>query len=70
MFCNRDKFDLVVIHDDASETRAPPDAPLARLESAIYETAFRRILKRVPVLLIGGLKAWKREFGKRELVVA
>ena len=70
MFCNRDKFDLIAIYDDASETPGPPDAPLSRLEHAIYETAFRKILKRVPVLLIGGLEAWKREFGERELVVA
>lgn len=69
LFCNRDKFDLIAIYDDASETPGPPDAPLARLIRAIYETAFRKILKRVPVLLIGGLEAWKREFGDQELVV-
>ncbi|KAH8977998.1 hypothetical protein EDB86DRAFT_991424 [Lactarius hatsudake] len=70
LFCNRDKFDLIAIYDDASETPGPPDAPLSRLERAIYETEFRKILKRVPVLLIGGLEAWKYEFGERELVVA
>jgi hypothetical protein len=69
LFCNRDKFDLIAIYDDASETPGPPDAPLSRLIRAIYETAFRKILKRVPVLLIGGLEAWKREFGDQELVV-
>jgi len=69
LFCNRDKFDLIAIYDDVSETPGPPDAPLARLIRAIYETAFRKILKRVPVLLIGGLEAWKREFGDQELVV-
>lgn len=70
LFCNRDKFDLIAIYDDASEIPGPPDAPLSRLVRAIYETAFRKILKRVPVLLIGGFEAWKREFGERELVVA
>ena len=69
LFCNRDKFDLVAIYDDASETPGPPDAPLSRLIRAIYETAFRKILKRVPVILIGGLEAWKREFGDQELIV-
>jgi ubiquitin carboxyl-terminal hydrolase 8 len=69
LFCNRDKFDLIAIYDDASETPGPPDAPLAKLIRAIYETAFRKILKRVPVLLVGGLEAWKREFGDQELVV-
>jgi len=70
LFCNRDKFDLIAIYDDNSETPGPPDAPLARLIRAIYETAFRKILKRVPVLLIGGLEAWQREFGFQELEVA
>lgn len=69
MFCNRDKFDIIAIYDDASETPGPPEAPLSRLIRAIYETAFRKILKRVPVLLIGGLEAWKREFGDQELVL-
>jgi ubiquitin carboxyl-terminal hydrolase 8 len=59
-----------VIYDDASESPGPPDAPLARLVRAIYETAFRKILKRVPVLLIGGIDAWNREFGEQELVIA
>jgi hypothetical protein len=70
LFCNRDKFDLIAIYDDASESPGPPDAPLAKLIRAIYETAFRKILKRVPVLLIGGINAWKREFGEQELVKA
>ncbi|KAH9983664.1 hypothetical protein BJV77DRAFT_1062378 [Russula vinacea] len=69
LFCNRDKFDLIAIYNDASETPGPPDAPLSRLIRAIYETAFRKMLKRVPVLLIGGLEAWKREFGVQELIV-
>jgi ubiquitin carboxyl-terminal hydrolase 8 len=69
LFCNRNKFDLVAIYDDDSEMPGPPDAPLARLIRAIYETAFRKILKRVPVLLIGGLEAWKRLYGDQELVV-
>lgn len=68
MFCNRDKFDLIAIYDDASETPGPPEAPIAKLIYAIYETSFRKILKRVPVLLIGGLEAWKHEFGVQELV--
>ena len=67
-FCDRDKFDLVAIYDDTSETPGPSDAPLSRLERAIYETAFRKI-KSVPVLLVGGLDAWKREFGEREIVL-
>jgi ubiquitin carboxyl-terminal hydrolase 8 len=69
LFLNRDKFDHIVLYDDASETPGPLDAPLARLIWAIYDCAFRRILMRAPLLLVGGLKAWKREFGFQELVV-
>jgi ubiquitin carboxyl-terminal hydrolase 8 len=67
LFRNRDKFDIIAIYDEASETPGPQDAPIASLIRAIYENAFRKILKRVPVLLIGGLEAWKHEFGGQEL---
>lgn len=67
LFRNRDKFDLIVIYDDASETPGPTDAPISNLIRAIYVNAFRKILKRVPVLLIGGIQAWKREFGVQEV---
>jgi len=67
LFLNRDKFDLIVIYDDASETPGPPDAPISNLIRAIYVNAFRKILKRVPVLLIGGIQAWKRSFGAQEV---
>ena len=67
LFRNRDKFDLIVIYDDASETPGPQDAPISNLIRAIYVNAFRKILKRVPVLLIGGIQAWKREFGVQEV---
>jgi hypothetical protein len=69
LFCNCDKFDLIAIYNDAPEMPGPPDAPIPRLIRAIYGTAFRIILKCVPVLLIGGLEAWTREFGDQELVV-
>jgi ubiquitin carboxyl-terminal hydrolase 8 len=67
LFRNRDKFDLIVIYDDASETPGPPDAPISNLIRAIYVNAFRKILKRVPVLLIGGIHAWKQAFGVQEV---
>ncbi|KAI0352107.1 cysteine proteinase [Trametes cingulata] len=70
LFANRDKFDLVAMYDDASESMGDPRAPLAVLFRAIYETAFRKILKNMPMLLIGGLQAWKRELGDAELIRA
>lgn len=30
---------------------------------AIYETAFKKCLRHAPMLLVGGLDAWKRQFG-------
>lgn len=65
LFSNRDKFDLVVMYDDASEAFGPA---FSALERAIYETAFRKMLKRMPVLLVGGIKAWKARFGEEGVV--
>ncbi|KAH9930213.1 uncharacterized protein B0H18DRAFT_1116912 [Fomitopsis serialis] len=67
LFANRDKFDLVGIYDDASETFGDTNSPLSVLTRAIYEIAFRKFLKHPPVLLVGGLQAWKREYGEAEL---
>ncbi|THH17441.1 hypothetical protein EW146_g3362 [Bondarzewia mesenterica] len=70
LFCNREKFDLVAIYDNSSESFGRLDAPLSSLVRAIYETAFKKVLKKVPVLLAGGLKAWKKEFGDQYVVKA
>ncbi|KAI0695051.1 cysteine proteinase [Cerioporus squamosus] len=68
LFANRDKFDLVAIYDDSSESMKDP--PLSVLFGAIYETAFRKILRNMPLLLVGGLQAWKREYGEAEVIKA
>ncbi|CDO68378.1 hypothetical protein BN946_scf184815.g25 [Trametes cinnabarina] len=70
LFANREKFDLVGIYDDSSETMNDPRSPVSVLFEAIYEREFRKILKNMPMLLIGGLQAWKREFGDVELIRA
>jgi ubiquitin carboxyl-terminal hydrolase 8 len=57
LFYNHNKFDLIAIYNDDSEMPGPPDVLLARLICAIYKTAFCKILKHVPMLLIGGLEA-------------
>ena len=67
LFNNRDKFDLVAVYDDSSES-IDPRSPLAVLVRAIYETAFTKMLKHIPVLLVGGFQAWKREVGDLEVV--
>jgi len=66
LFSNRDKFDVIVIADKSSET-CPANPALSALVQAIYETAFRKCLRQAPMLLVGGLDAWKREFGDGEV---
>lgn len=68
LFTNRDKFDLVGIYDNTSETFGDSNSPLSILTRAIYEVALRKFLKHPPVLLVGGLQAWKKEYGESELV--
>ena len=62
MFLNRDKFDLVAFYDQSSETLGASNSPLASLYRAIYETAYQKTLKNMPLLIAGGLDAWKKEF--------
>lgn len=69
LFANRDKFDLVSVYDSSSTSFHPGDQkPLSILIRLISEQAFRKMLKRMPMLLIGGIEAWKREVGDIELI--
>lgn len=68
LFSNRDKFDLVAMYDEDSSSPNHSPAIMA-LQQAIYENSFKKILKNIPMLLIGGLKAWKAEFGSQGLFV-
>ncbi|OBZ73629.1 Ubiquitin carboxyl-terminal hydrolase 8 [Grifola frondosa] len=68
LFNNRDKFDLVAIYDDSSENFGDSQSALSCLVRAIFEMAFSKFLKRPPMLLEGGLHAWKQEFGEAELI--
>lgn len=61
LFKNRDKFDLVAICDEASLSVGDSHA-LMSLMCAIYETAFTKYLRNMPMLLVGGMQAWKAEF--------
>ncbi|KAG8891176.1 ubiquitin-specific protease doa4, partial [Tulasnella sp. 403] len=64
-FRNREKFDVVVLHDEKSESFS---SPLAKLNRIIYETEFTKLLQRPPMLLVGGLERWKKEIGLKGLV--
>ncbi|KAJ2929686.1 hypothetical protein H1R20_g7424, partial [Candolleomyces eurysporus] len=68
LFENRGKFDLVAVYDQSSTTFGDDSSPLSILVSIISERAFKKILKRMPMMLVGGLDAWKKEFGSAEVV--
>ncbi|TCD67929.1 ubiquitin-specific protease doa4 [Steccherinum ochraceum] len=65
LFSNRDKFDLVAICDEQSVSNSPAVTALLR---TVYERSFTKVLRNIPLLLVGGLKAWKEEFGDVEVV--
>lgn len=67
LFNNRDKFELVVVYDQSSISFS--SNPLfGTLVQTIYERAFKKMLKRAPMILIGGMDAWKRDIGDAEIV--
>lgn len=68
LFINRDKFDLVAVYDDKSTTFGSSNSPLSILIRAISEQAFRKMLKRMPMILAGGIEAWKKEIGNTQVV--
>ena len=68
LFDNRDKFDLVTVYDGSSRSFGDANSPLSTLVRVINERAFRKTLKRMPMMLVGGIEAWKREVGETELV--
>ncbi|TRM57899.1 hypothetical protein BD626DRAFT_513251 [Schizophyllum amplum] len=66
-FRMREKFDLVVMYDRSS-TSFERGSPLYVLNDAIYVTYMGpKPLKRPAMMLIGGIEAWRREFGGAEL---
>ncbi|KAJ7251294.1 ubiquitin carboxyl-terminal hydrolase 4 [Mycena rebaudengoi] len=67
MFKNRDKFDLIVVYDQSSQTLGGSTSPMSILVRLISETAFTKLLKRMPMTLVGGFDAWRREIGEQEV---
>lgn len=51
---------------DKSSTSSTP--AMSNLAQAIFETDFKISVKRPPVLLIGGLEAWKQEVGEAGVI--
>ncbi|KAJ7504212.1 ubiquitin carboxyl-terminal hydrolase 4 [Mycena galericulata] len=67
MFKNRDKFDLIVVYDQSSQTLGPSTSPMSILVRLISEQAFTKLLKRMPMMLVGGFDAWRRDIGEVEI---
>jgi ubiquitin carboxyl-terminal hydrolase 8 len=68
LFTNRDKFDLIAMYDSSTSSFGPDAAPISILLRLIWVQAFKKMLKRTPMLLVGGIEAWKKEFGEIEIV--
>jgi hypothetical protein len=59
LFKNRGRFDLVIIYDENSNSPGHTTSPMSVLSRSIFEREFHRPLKWPPMILIGGLQAWK-----------
>ncbi|CCO29921.1 ubiquitin carboxyl-terminal hydrolase 8 [Rhizoctonia solani AG-1 IB] len=73
LFERRNTFDLVVLTDASSTEFGDPSTPLNLLFRIIYETEFLKPLRRPPVFLQGGIKAWGDQVGEfkgEDVVVA
>lgn len=62
LFRNRGMFDLIVMYDNDSQLFGTSISPMSTAVRVIYETAIHQMLKRPPVILVGGLKAWQEMF--------
>ncbi|KAF9224073.1 cysteine proteinase [Gyrodon lividus] len=67
LFQNRDKFDIVALYDTSSNAY-DGTGPLSAFVRAVFEQPYRKFLRNTPMLLVGGLQAWKQQFGDEEVV--
>jgi len=70
LFTNREKYELIVIYDSSSQAFGSSSSPLSvsTLARTIYGSASEKTLKKMPMLLVGGLDAWKREIDNDEIL--
>ncbi|KAG9085479.1 ubiquitin-specific protease doa4, partial [Ceratobasidium sp. 392] len=64
LFERRNTFDLVVLVDADSELFGDLNTPIGMLFRMIYEHEFLKPLRRSPVFLQGGIKAWTNDVGE------
>ncbi|CAG8613555.1 6568_t:CDS:2, partial [Acaulospora colombiana] len=63
-FFSRHTFDLVVYHDQDSDSVHDEKNVMKNLFKCIYETEYKKQLTRNPVLLSGGFKSWLHLMGE------
>lgn len=59
LFSNRDKFEIIIMYDDSSTGFSGKDTPLSILAHLIGGRSSPKMLRRDPMLLVGGLQAWR-----------
>ncbi|KAJ7367216.1 hypothetical protein DFH08DRAFT_1005493 [Mycena albidolilacea] len=70
MFKNRYKFGLVGVYDQSLQTLGGPNTPMSVLVRLISETAFTKLLKRMPMALVAGFDAWRRKVSEQGTAAA
>lgn len=66
LFAERHNFDLVVYYNqNAQSLRDINNQSLYNLHLAIYELEFQKILRRAPMMLVGGFDAWRGLVGDK-----
>ncbi|KAK7205143.1 hypothetical protein BZA70DRAFT_295619 [Myxozyma melibiosi] len=75
LFSRRHEFELIVYYDQSSRSgnfvgNDPQTTALRNLFDTIYEKEPRKMLKRQPVLLVGGVDAWVAYCGRNSLVAS
>lgn len=64
-FASRNTFDLVVIYDSTSSPGSPTAGAIDKIASVIFDREFSStVLRRAPVVLLGGYAAWIAELSR------
>lgn len=68
-FLTRHEYDAVVLCDESSVSISASPA-LTSLMRAVYEVEFKKILRNIPIILVGGVSAWRNELGAGEIIAS
>jgi hypothetical protein len=68
LLTNRSRFDLVVMYDEDSASLGSPTSPMSTHFRGIFMRVFLATLKQAPMILEGGLAAWKAALGDQGVI--